>query len=41
MNKAYLTAATHAAEYERAGNFHQAAMMWLAASNHAKSKNQE
>ena len=41
MNNAYLTAANHAAAYERARNFKQAAMMWLAALRHANTKNQE
>ncbi|MBN3043465.1 ANR family transcriptional regulator [Pectobacterium brasiliense] len=38
MNTAYLTAANHAAAYERAHDFTQAKMMWLAALRHANTK---
>ncbi|MEQ9888880.1 ANR family transcriptional regulator [Pectobacterium zantedeschiae] len=39
MNNAYKTAATHAAEYERARNFPQAKVMWLTAARHAGIRN--
>ncbi|MFP9529139.1 ANR family transcriptional regulator [Pectobacterium brasiliense] len=39
MNTAYLTAANHAAAYERARDFTQAKLMWLAASRHAGIRN--
>lgn len=38
MNKPYLTAANHAAEYERARNLPQAKKMWLVALRHADEK---
>ncbi|KHT21031.1 ANR family transcriptional regulator [Pectobacterium brasiliense] len=38
MNTAYLTAANHAAAYERERNFTQDKVMWLAALRHANTK---
>ncbi|QDX29503.1 ANR family transcriptional regulator [Dickeya poaceiphila] len=41
MNTAYTTAANKAVAHERAYEFHNAGMMWLAAQRYASGKNIE